>query len=284
MRLARAEQPGGAWSSDLSVQELAALVAVGLEPAGLVLGSSVYNLSGQLGPLMWGQGAGGWWRSYPCPHGWYHEGARTGYNVEHVPYERGLTEARDLALARMQAEAAELGAHGVAGMRVNLSRMEGTWSAIELTAVGTALRRAGRPPSERPFTSHLTGQQLGKLLRGGWVPTAMVMGVGVVEMAPGCGIELRMSSWANAELPQLSEAVQATREIAVQHLQSEAAGSGGDGVVGVSVDFHVRELGGEAKLCELLAMGTAVRRFSDVPLPEPPLVVMPLADRPGRPS
>lgn len=267
------------WSSDLSVSEVAAMAHLGLSPAGLVMGTSVYSLGGGLGPSVWSAGAGGWWRSYPCPHGWLHEGARTGYNVEHVYLESGLREARDLAIGRLAEEALSHGAHIVAGVRVKISPVAGAGSVIELRAVGTSLRRPGRAPGSRVLTSHLSGQDLAKVLAGGMAPLGIVMGVGAVEVAPGCGTEMSASSWSNTELFQYSEAVQMCRDLAVEDLEAQTRALGADSAVGVSVDWRIHELAGGAKLCELSAWATAVRRFSDEPLPKAPLVMLPLDDR-----
>jgi hypothetical protein len=198
-RIAEAEAAGGTWSSDLSVDELAAVRAVGFDPVGLVLGGSVYHVAAQ-----WGQswnyappsqgpsvsGRGAYWASFPCPHGWgYHDDMRTGYNWEHTVFEHGLVTARDLAMSRMLAEAQALGAHGVVGVRVTFSRPGGSAGTLDFTAVGTAIRRAGAAPVPYPFTCHLSGQDFAKLMRIGFVPAALVLGVAAVEVDPGCGME-----------------------------------------------------------------------------------------------
>lgn len=277
-RLADAERTGAAWTSDLSVGELAAVRAAGFTPLGLVMGSSVYHVGAQWGYGYYSNNGGGYASAWYCPHGYPHEEMRTGYNWEHTMHERGMVSARDLAMARMGMEAQALGAHGVAGVRLELARSEGLGGLIEFSAIGTALHRVGAEPLAFPFTSHLSGQELGKLMATGYVPCALVMGLCAVEVDPGCGTEWRMGSWANAELPQLSDAAKSCREIAVQRLEGEASRVGADGVIGVRVDFSIHELPSEAKLVELLAIGTAVRRFSAAPLLEPPLAMMRLRD------
>ncbi|MGH9102178.1 MAG: heavy metal-binding domain-containing protein, partial [Acidimicrobiales bacterium] len=272
-RLADMESGGGAWTSDLSVAELAAVRAAGFEPRGLVMGSSVYHIGAQWGYRYFGAAGGGYSSVWYCPHAFAHEDMRTGYNWEHTLHERGMVEARNLAMSRMGEEAKELGAHGVAGVRLRFTRNEGVAGLVEFTAIGTAVHRPGAAPLAFPFTSHLSGQELGKLIGTGYVPCALVMGICAIEVDPGCGMEWRMGSWANTELPQVSEAAQRSREIAVERLEKEA-GQVGDGVIGVEADFSIHELPGGAKLLELFTLGTAVRRFSADPLPEPPLAMM----------
>ncbi len=277
-RLADAERSGAAWTSDLSVGELAAVRGAGFTPLGLVMGSSVYQIGAQWGYRYYASYGGGYSSVWYCPHGYTHEEMRTGYNWEHTMHERGMVAARDLAMSRLGLEAQALGAHGVAGVRLKLDRSQGLAGLIEFSAVGTAVHRVGAPPLGFPFTSHLSGQELGKLMATGYVPCSLVMGLCAIEVDPGCGTEWRMGSWSNTELPQLSEAAKSCREIAVQRLEGEASRVGADGVIGVSVDFSIHELPYEAKLLELLAIGTAVRRFSAAPLPEPPLAMMRLRD------
>ncbi|MGH9128389.1 MAG: heavy metal-binding domain-containing protein [Acidimicrobiales bacterium] len=277
-RLSDAERSGAAWTSDLSVGELAAVRGAGFTPLGLVMGSSVYHIGAQWGYQFYSSYGGGYSSVWYCPHGYPHEEMRTGYNWEHTLHEQGMVAARDLAMSRMGMEAQELGAHGVAGVRLKLARSEGLAGLIEFTAIGTAVHRVGAPALAFPFTSHLSGQDLGKLMTTGYVPCALVMGLCAIEVDPGCGTEWRMGSWSNAELPQLSDAAKTCREVAVQRLEAEASRVGGDGVIGVSVEFSIHELPGEAKLLELLAIGTAVRRFSAAPLAEAPLPMMRLRD------
>ena len=267
-----------AYTSDLSVAELAAVRRVGFEPLGLVMGSSVYQIGAQWGYRWYGSSGGGYMQAYPCPHSWVHDGMRTGYNWEHTSYEQGILEARQLAMSRLTEEATALGAHGVVGVEMTLRQMEGTLHTIELTLFGTAVIRAGAPPLATPFTCHLSGQEVVKLLEAGYAPAALVMGVCAMEMDPGCGTEARGMSWGNVELPQFSDGVQACRDQAVRHLEEEATAVG-DGVVGVQVDFAVRELPQEGKLADMRLVGTAVKRFERSDPPELSLPILRLTDR-----
>jgi uncharacterized protein YbjQ (UPF0145 family) len=274
-RIAEAEAAGGTWASDLSPAELLAVRGVGFEPVGLVLGGSVYRIAAQWSSAGIGFAApapaGASW-SFPCPHGWLHEGARTGFNWEHAAYEHGLRSARDLAMSRMVAEAQALGAHGVVGVRLRLEEPSGASGVVELTAVGTAIRRRGAAPLAVPFTCHLSGQDFAKLLRRGLVPVGFAMGVAAIVVWPGCGTEWQGASFANQELEQPTHAVHSARSLAVHHLEAEA-GAFGDGVVGVEVALLARRAAG-AEMVEVRALGTAVRRFADEPLPAPPLPIM----------
>jgi len=272
--------PGAAWTSDLSVAELAAVRHAGFEPVGMVMGSSVYRIAAQWGYLsVFGAGSsGGEVQTYPCPHGYgyYRSGNdhRQGYNWEHTMYEGGVVGARDAALARILEEARDLDAHGVVGVRLIRRHLEGVGGALEFTVIGTAIRRSGGPRLERPFMSHLDGAAFGKLLHGGYVPVSLVVGVGAVEIDPGCGTEWLLRSWDNVRVDQISDGIEAARLLGISRLEAEIAAVDADGAVGVDVEFTSHEVTGGALLVELVSIGTAVRRYAKDPLDEDPLPIM----------
>ncbi len=270
------------WTSDLSPAELVAVRGVGFEPAGLVLGSSIYHLGSQWGAMGFGVwGRTGYYRSYPCPHGYSYlvEGHEWGQNWEHTQYERGMEAAFGLAVSRLLAEAGAIRAHGVVGVRTTLRAVQGMSQVVEVTMLGTAIRRPGVAPLAVPFTSHLSGQDFAKLVSTGWIAAGLVMGVAAVEADDGCGTRQVLSSWTNGEVEQYSDAVERCREIAVHRLERAAAPLG-EGVVGVEAELSIREAGTrEAKVADMRAIGTAVRQFRRASLPDPPLTIMRLADR-----
>jgi uncharacterized protein YbjQ (UPF0145 family) len=62
-------------------------------------------------------------------------------NQEMVQFTQGVYEARELALARMQTEAAEVGASGIVGVTVDVKNHVWGEHATEFLATGTAVRR-----------------------------------------------------------------------------------------------------------------------------------------------
>jgi len=274
-----------AWTSDLSVSEMAAIQHAGFEPVGMVMGSSVYRIAAQWGYTtvygMGGQATGGRVRTYPCPHGFYSFAGggvgsehRAGYNWEHRYYEAGITETRNAALRRILEEAHGLDAHGVVGVRILRRHLEGVGNSLEFTCIGTAVRRRGGPKLRSPFMSHLDGVAFSKLLHGGYVPVALVMGIGAMEIDPGCGTEWALRSWSNSRIQQISDGIEEARMLGINHLEAEVATVDADGAVGVETDLSTYELGGESMLVELFLLGTAVRRYAREPLDEPPLPIM----------
>jgi len=284
-RIEELREGRSAWTSDLSVSEMAAIQHAGFEPVGMVMGSSVYRIAAQWGYTtvygMGGQATGGRVRTYPCPHGFYSFAGggvgsehRAGYNWEHRYYEAGITETRNAALRRILEEAHGLDAHGVVGVRILRRHLEGVGNSLEFTCIGTAVRRRGGPKLRSPFMSHLDGVAFSKLLHGGYVPVALVMGIGAMEIDPGCGTEWALRSWSNTRIQQISDGIEEARMLGINHLEAEVATVDADGAVGVETDLSTYELGGESMLVELFLLGTAVRRYAKEPLDEPPLPIM----------
>ncbi len=291
-RIDELRSPGAAWTSDLSIAELSAVRHAGFEPVGMVMGSSVYRIAAQWGYTnVYGTGIrGSQWgyapttgtartgevRNYPCTHGWGMGGTdhRWGYNWEHTMFEDGVLAARDAALARITEEARDLDAHGVVGVRLIRRHLEGVGGALEFTVIGTAIRRSGGPRLGRPFMSHLDGVAFGKLLHGGYVPVSLVIGVGAVEIDPGCTTEWLLRSWSNVRIDQVSDGIEMARLLGISRLEGELDAVDADGAVGVDVDFTNHELATGGLLCELLSVGTAVRRYAKDPLDEAPLPIM----------
>jgi uncharacterized protein YbjQ (UPF0145 family) len=294
-RIDELRSPGAAWTSDLSVAELAAVRHAGFEPVGMVMGSTVYRMATQWGynnvfggGVLGGQGvfgatsgnlATGEVRSYPCTHGWgmgmgMSTDHRWGYNWEHTMFADGVLAARDAALARILEEARDLDAHGVVGVRLIRRHLEGVGSSLEFTAIGTAIRRTGGPRLQQPFMSHLDGVAFGKLLHGGYVPVSLVIGVGAVEIDAGCTTEWMLRSWNNARIDQVSDGIEMARLLGISRLEAELESVDADGAVGVDVEFTNHAVTGGALLLELISIGTAVRRFAKDSMDEVPLTIM----------
>src|SRR5579884_3566318 len=162
MRRLAEMRPGQATSlftSDLSVNEFLLVREAGFRPLGLVLGSSIYHVGFQMG--------------------------RWGSNQELTTLSQAMYHARELAMARMEAEADQLGADGIVGVRLDIEFKEFGNDLAEFIAVGTAVAAENPPPDgasgatgsrgasgatgsagggswrnvhRQPFTSDLSGQ------------------------------------------------------------------------------------------------------------------------------
>src|SRR6058998_2780989 len=101
------------FTSDLSVNEFLLVREAGFRPVGLVLGSSIYHVGFQFG--------------------------RWSRNQELDTLSQAMYHARELAMARMEAEAAVLGADGIVGVRLDIEFKEFGGELAEFIAVGTAV-------------------------------------------------------------------------------------------------------------------------------------------------
>jgi uncharacterized protein YbjQ (UPF0145 family) len=109
---------GRPFTSDLSGQDFSTLLRAGYRPVGLVMGNCVYHVAHQSMRQTWRQ---------------------IGRNVELTNFTQALYEARELAMGRMQAEAEELQAGGLVGVR--LSEASHGWGShvIEFFSIATAV-------------------------------------------------------------------------------------------------------------------------------------------------
>jgi uncharacterized protein YbjQ (UPF0145 family) len=178
---------------------------------------------------------------------------------------QALYHARELAMERMTAEAEELGAHGVVGVRLEVKGFQSAGHVAEFLAVGTAVRHRSDdrhlPAHGRPFTSDLSGQDFWTLLRTGARPLGLVIGSCVYSVARYTSLGTR--AWRNIELPDFTQALYDAREFAMARMQQEAKALAATGIVGVDLQEHHHGWGGRA--IEFLAIGTAIVR--DTPAP-----------------
>jgi uncharacterized protein YbjQ (UPF0145 family) len=243
-------EPGSVYTSDLSVNEFILVREAGFQPLGLVLGSSIYHV---------GMQARQW-----------------SVNEEMDTLSEAMYHARDLAMNRMEAEADELGADGIVGVRLQIDFTEWGRDDAEFIATGTAIQAddAGnwRNNRDKPFTSDLSGQDFWTLLQAGYLPLGMVMGSCVYHVAHRSVLDVVSNLAANTELPQLTQALYDARELAMERMQREAEALQAEGIVGVQLAQNNHTWGGHTT--EFFAIGTAVRPISDdhaVPQPQPVL-------------
>jgi uncharacterized protein YbjQ (UPF0145 family) len=229
----------GVFTSDLSVSEYVLLGEAGFEPLGFVVGSSIYHVGIQVG--RWSQ------------------------NQELQVLTQAMYNARELAMARMQAEADHLNADGIVGVNLKMQMYAWGQGVMEFVATGTAVRAlAGtgvhKAPDGRAFTSDLSAQDFFRLLAGGAVPVAFVLGTCVYHIAHQSVMQTLRQAGQNQEMVQFTQGVYEARELALARMQAEATQSGSSGIVGVSVSVSNHVWGAHAT--EFLATGTAMRRLS----------------------
>lgn len=251
-RIRRQSEPGGVFTSDLSVDELAALRGLGYQPVAQVLGSSLYQV-GWLGT--------GWAGMGPMGMGWaVPEPQENGY-LTHA-----LIEARRRAIHRLLLEASGLHAEGVVGVRLVVNRWEWAAGMAEFTVLGTAVRHVSGAPAGPPFASTLTGQDMARLSATGYRATGLALGASAWQALAFFGATLGgIPSWYNREVDSFSRALHYAQSQSRTRLADDAARLGGSGVVGVVLENHVMEFqtGSErvaGRIVEWVALGTAVTR------------------------
>jgi uncharacterized protein YbjQ (UPF0145 family) len=262
----------GTWGSALSTDEFAAIRGVGFEPVGQVLGACVYNI--------------GYAGGYTCPGGWS-SGVFGGVVTAATqvsgqggwgtfgPLTQAMYDARRKAIGRMTAECAGLGGHGIVG--VSLSFGPFPQGGLEFRAIGTAVRGVGAPAPPQPFSSDLSGQDFAKLIRAGWVPVGLALGI---------SIGARHDDWltrgsalwnaGNTEVVGYTELVNMARHDARVQLEADVGQMGADGVVVSTYDLRVRARecpvreGSRDHIAEVTIVGTATAQFSSPAVAAPP--------------
>ena len=241
----------GLFTSDLSVNEFLLLREAGFEPAGLVMGSSIYHVGYQRGK--WSK------------------------NEEMQVLTQAMYHARELAMARMEEEAEALGADGVIGVRLTVKRHAWGEQVLEFLAIGTAVysRNGGawRTPANKPFTSDLSGQDFWTLLNSGYRPISLVMGNCVYHVAHQGFTGWLSTIGNNKEMPNFTQGLYDARELAMERMQAEAVADGATGVVGTVIQEKTHD-DWDSHVIEFFAVGTAVLHYAaERPLPTPTLVV-----------
>jgi uncharacterized protein YbjQ (UPF0145 family) len=207
------------FSSDLSTNEFALTRREGYRPLSQVMGSSIYHVGWQ------------YTMSYP--------GITASYELTTV--SNAHQHAAQLALGRLEQEAALLKAHGVVGVRLATRDYEWGRNMLEYTAIGTAIRLPDAPLFPRPFLSDLSGQEFWTLLQAGYFPAGLVMGYCSYCVSTGWEVNQILRSWSNQEITAYTQAAYTARGLALDRLTSMARSLNAVGVVGVHVDFNKQE-------------------------------------------
>jgi uncharacterized protein YbjQ (UPF0145 family) len=226
--------PGtGSTTSDLSIDEELNLHSIGWEPVELVSGVSLFSTP--VGVWNWGEGE---------------IGAASQAHAQAFKY----------ATARIHAEAANAGGHGVVGMHIE-RRIFSTH--IEVSLLGTAVRPVGARavPASDIFVSDLSARDFTLLMVAGWQPLGLATGASFVY-APRRTMSAALQQQSqNVELKNYTEAMYSSRETAMERMQSLALELKGTGVIGVKVAEGPMNFASHA--VGFTAWGTVVRLAKD---------------------
>ena len=255
----RARIENGAFTSSLGVGEMLLARESGYRVLGQVMGACVYQFGGQWTNANWRNQN---WENY----------LTRGLSSELTALSGALSNARELALARLGAEAQLLGASGVVGVKLRLKTpLYLGQNQIEFSAIGTAVTEGtnknfvtgGQTRAAPPFLSNLSGEETWKLERAGWAPCGFVMGNCALLQAlslqtrrnwPWFGIGRFGLSNGNFEVEEYTRAVYQARQLALSRLERAAARCGARGIVGTQIEMDEKgELLGKKRVAGIYA-------------------------------
>src|SRR5438270_2456809 len=260
------------FSSDLSTNEFLLARKQGYIALSQVMGSSIYHV--------------GW--QYTRNYTW------NTVEAELTNVSNAHHHAAQLALGRLEQEAALLKAHGVIGVRFTRRSYEWGQNLLEYTAIGTAIRLTKSPLPQRPFLSDLSGQEFWTLLQAGYYPDGVVTGYCTYYVSLGSRATRQLTNWwsggwANQEVVPFSQALYTARDLAMNRLLGMSRRMNALGVVGMHIRNDRQVLEYESNDTKYLdfsvqfaAIGTAItatRKEHTIPKPIPTLTFTDL--RPG---
>ena len=263
------------FSSDLSTNEFLLARKQGYIALSQVMGSSIYHV--------------GW--QYTRNYTW------NTVEAELINVSNAHQHAAQLALGRLEQEAALLKAHGVIGVRLTRRSYEWGQNLLEYTAIGTAIRLPNTPLPQRPFLSDLSGQEFWTLLQAGYYPAGVVTGYSSYYVSLGSNMTQQLRGWFgsgtyNQEIVPFTQALYTARDLGMYRLVNMARNLNALGVVGMHIDYdrNVQEYETDNPTRYYLdlfvhfsVIGTAIRaQKQDHVIPKPQLTLSCTDLRPGQ--
>ena len=236
------------FSSDFSCREFTFVREAGYEPISQVMGCSFMNIS-----LLGGQ----------------RQRSSTG---ELHDVTKALSDARKLAVSRLQKEAELLNATGVIGIRLVVKKQSWDTRMVEFTAIGTAIRVPGRE-QKVPFTSALTAQEFWQLQQAGYWPVHLTLGLCSYYVWTDPETRRTLYSWwgtnnrNNAEVRAYTQGFYTAREHALARISLDLQDHKAEGAVGMKIDEEVQSIEYEINdrryhdfIFNFCMMGTSIRK------------------------
>jgi uncharacterized protein YbjQ (UPF0145 family) len=122
--------------------------------------------------------------------------------------------------------------------------------------------------TDTPITSDLTNEEMWNVIHAGYRPVKLVLGVSVFSVGLAGGIKAMFKSFVRGEVKELTYLIYQARIKALAMIEHDAVLSGADDVVGIKT--YVYDLGGG--VIEMLAIGTAIKKTSDIKVLSPLLI------------
>ncbi len=299
-RMERARS-GGPASSLLSIAGQSAIEGCGFSIVGEVMGCIVQHIGfqgyggcgfyGGYGGMGMGGGfgyrGGGAFGTGGAPFG--SAAGTPGVSlVGFAPYVDALYHGYDTAMIRMLTECRELGGDGVVGVSLTAKHLgEGN---REFLAYGTAVRAHSRARPANLFSTMLPGNDVAKLLHGGWAPVAVSIGISLAIRHDDWATLQQARTWAgNTEVSGYTQLVHQVRMDARHQFARRTAAFGAEGAITDAMQLDIWEIEPGENHRDHVAlssvMGTAITRFHlGAVAPTASLVVLPLSDPAGPPG
>ncbi len=245
------------FSSDLSAKEYAVAQASGLTPIAQIMGSSVVQ------------------------HGWQNYGwSAYGGGISEMPsFARPWNLSRQRSFDRLRQEAQFAGADAVIGIEMTAKAFLGDPGNVEYVVFGTAVRETTLAPrrGSGPRMCALSGQDVDKLRRIGAETLGVIGHTSVVLRGTQPEANQMMRSWwGNQEMVEITQAVYAARQLAMDEVRRQASEAGANEMVistlTHSIDHHEYERGGFAQhffIVSMHVLGTAIALGAHEPHPAP---------------
>ena len=240
------------WVSTASPADLLTLHTHGIETLGMVSGNCWFHFG----------------------YSWT-EGHRDGWNT---------------AIARMQHEAALMGAHAVVEVRLKTRRLNDAEarSSMDYAVTGTAVSIKDYAHSGAPLVATVSQLEFARLLEAGILPIGLAVGAHFQWMADPYGWADAQSRYYNQEIEVLAGFQRQVRATAIDAMRQHARSQRGSGVLGrVQFSEMFREKGNSEEppqyLCRHIAFGTTIahRRTEHVSLKPRPVLILGRAKAPS---
>ena len=226
-----------AFTTSSDGQELFCQIDAGYTPLSFVMGNVAYSIGV-------GRGIGGFFKQM--------------VKGEVKQYSDQFAQTRNLALERIKAEAASIGANAVVGIKTSILPF-GASGVHEMLMVGTASHHAMQDQTFTTIgvtTSDLTAEETWNLAKLGYAPMELVLGTSVYSIGLVGGFMASIKNFIKGEISELTQIIYAAREESLGKVRAQADAIAADDVVGVKT--YIYDLGGG--MIEFLAIGTAIKK------------------------
>lgn len=227
---------GNIISADFSVNDFILSKKAGFEPVCLCVGTSIYQMSPQV--------------------------AKRQKNVELNLLSQAMYTARNNAIGRMRKEAKLNGADGIVGVKMNIEIIDKDVRVMQFTAIGTGVKYTGDDgksfltSSGEPFTSNFSVQDLWSLVKAGYKPVELVMGVCVYHVAQRSKLTILSTLGSNLELEDFTQGLYTANKLAQDRMKKEVEKANASIVLNANVRQGSHDW--QSHVVEFFALGTAV--------------------------